>query len=125
MAGSRDSPERPHPLRGHLYWVRVPGEPGGKRRPALVMSSDVRNRLAGDVIVLPVSSRSRPAPTHVRLRAGEGGLPVASFVKAEQITTLPTHRLELPPLGGPLSGRRLVEVEMAVLRAIDVPVGQD
>jgi len=111
-----------HPLRGHLYWVRVPGEPGGKQRPALVISSDVRNRLATDVIVIPLSSRSRPAPTHVRLRKGEGGLPLGSFAKAEQITTLPRHLLVLPALGGPLSGRRVVEVEKAALRAIDVPV---
>jgi mRNA-degrading endonuclease toxin of MazEF toxin-antitoxin module len=111
-----------HPLRGHLYWVRVPDEPGGKRRPALVMSSNVRNRLADDVIVVPLSTRSLPAPTHVRLRKREGGLPAGSSVKAEQITTLPRHRLALPALGGPLSPRRLLEVEKAILRAIDVPV---
>jgi len=42
---------------------------------ALVASPDVRNRLANDVIVVPVSSVIRDAPTHVHLRAREGGLP--------------------------------------------------
>jgi len=36
--------------RGHVYWVEIPDEPGRKRRPALVLSPDVRNALAGDVI---------------------------------------------------------------------------
>ena len=110
------------PRRAHLYWVRIPAEPGGKQCPALVVSSDMRNRLASDVIVVPVSSRSRPLPTHVRLRGGDGGLPLPSFAKAEQITTLPRSLLRPPGLGGPLSARQMVEVEKAILRSIDVPV---
>lgn len=111
-----------NPLRAHIYWVRLPGEPRRKRRPAVVLSSDVRNRLAVDVIVAPLSSTLRSAPTHVRLRKGEGGLPHKSVVKAEQITTLPKRLLEAAALGGPLSARRMVEIEKAVLRAIDVPI---
>lgn len=110
------------PLRGHVYWVRVPGEPAGKRRPALVLSPDGRNRLAADVIVVPLSTTLRPGPTHVRLRPGEGGLPAPSVVKAELITTLRKDRLEPAALGGPLSTWRLAEIEKAVLRAIGVPV---
>ena len=37
---------------------------------ALVVSPDIRNRLANDVIVVPVSSVLREAPTHVRLQQG-------------------------------------------------------
>jgi len=109
-----------HPLRGHLYWVRIPGESRRKRRPALVLSVDVRNRLAADVIVAPLSTNLRPAPTHVRLRKGEGGLVRASMVKAEQITTLPKDRLSDKPFGGPLSPLRLIQVEKAVLAAVGV-----
>ena len=111
-----------HPLRGHIYWVRVPGEPGGKVRPALVLSPDGRNRLASDVRVAPLGTRLRPAPTHVRLRRGEGGLPLPSVVKAEQLTTLRKARLDPAALGGPLPRKRLQEIEKAVLRAIGVPV---
>lgn len=111
-----------HPRRGHVHWVRIPDEPRGKQRPALIVSPDVRNRLAGDVLVVPLSSVLREAPTHVRLRAREGGLPRASMVKCEQITTLRRDRLSARPLGGALSAERMVEVERAILRAIGVPI---
>jgi mRNA-degrading endonuclease toxin of MazEF toxin-antitoxin module len=111
-----------YPRRAQVYWVRVPDEPGGKRRPALVVSPDVRNRLANDVIVVPISSALREAPTHVRLRAHEGGLHRASVVKCEQITTLGRNRLLPRPLGGALSSARMVEIEKAILRSIGVPV---
>jgi len=116
------SPES-HPRRAHLYWVRIPDEPGGKRRPALVVSPDSRNRLASDVIVVPVSSVLREAPTHVRLRAREGGLERPSMAKCEQITTLRRDRLAPRPIGGNLAPGRMIEVEKAILRAIGVPVG--
>ncbi len=110
------------PRRGFLYWVRIPDEPGGKRRPALVVSPDVRNRLANDVIVVPVSTVLREAPTHVRMRAREGGLPRPSVAKCEQVTTIRRDRLVPTALGGAVSLMRMVEVEKAILRAIGVPV---
>jgi mRNA-degrading endonuclease toxin of MazEF toxin-antitoxin module len=111
-----------YPRRGHVYWVRIPDEPGGKRRPALVVSPDGRNRLASDVIVVPVSGVVRDAPTHVRLRLREGGLPRPSVAKCEQITTLRRDRLTPRPLGGAVSSARMLEIEKAILRAIGVPV---
>lgn len=112
-----------YPRRGHIYWVGVPDEPGAKRRPALVVSPDVRNRLANDVIVVPIASVLRQAPTHVRLRPREGGLPRSPVVKCEQITTLRRDRLRPRPLSGALSNARMVEVEKAILRALGVPAG--
>ncbi len=111
-----------YPRRAHIYWVKVPDEPGGKRRPALVVSPDVRNRLANDVIVVPISSVLREAPTHVRLHSREGGLARPSVAKCEQITTLRRDRLLPRPLSGALSTARMVEVEKAILRAIGVPI---
>lgn len=111
-----------YPVRAHLYWVRVPDEPGGKRRPALVVSPDARNRLAADVIVVPISSVIREAPTHVRLRKREGGLRRPSVAKCEQITTLRRDQLQPRPIGGPLSEARMIDVEKAILRALGVPI---
>jgi mRNA interferase MazF len=108
--------------RGHVYWVEIPDEPGHKRRPALVLSPDFRNALATDLIVVPLSSVLRDAPTHVRLRRGEGGLKVPSMAKCEQITTLQKARLVPTALGGPLSAGRMHEIEKAVLRSIGVVV---
>lgn len=110
--------ERPDFRRGHLHLAHL-----DKLRPVLVLSPDYRNERASDVIVIPSSTRLRPAPTHVRLRRGEGGVPEPSVLKCEQITTLPRELLEPRPLGGSLSDGRLEEVERAVLRAIGVPVG--
>ena len=111
------------PQRGCLYWVRIPGEPGRKRRPALVISIDGRNRLASDVLVIPCSTTKLLAPTHVRLLRGHGGLDRRSVLKCEQITTLPKEYLLPSALGGPLPGRILEQVEVGVLRAIGVPIG--
>ena len=111
-----------NPLRGCFYWVAIPGEPGAKRRPGLVVSVNARNRLANDVLVIPASTTPRLAPTHVRLRKGTGGLRADSMLKCEQITTLPKALLSETALGGPLSAGLLEEVERGVLRAIGVPI---
>jgi mRNA-degrading endonuclease toxin of MazEF toxin-antitoxin module len=103
--------------RGHLYWARL-----DKWRPVLVLSPDVRNDRASDVIVVPCSTVMRDAPTHVELRPREGGLPEASVLKCEQITTLHKADLRAGSLGRALSPARLARVERAVLRAIGVPV---
>jgi len=107
---------------GSLDLVQVSDEPGGKRRPALVVSPDSRNRLASDVIVVPISSVLREVPTHVRLRVREGGSPRPSVAKCEQITTLRRDRLAPRPLGGSLAASRMVEIEKGILRAIGIPV---
>ncbi len=103
------------PRRGWLYWADL-----DKRRPVLVLSPDVRNERASDVIIVPCTSVLRDAPTHVRLRKREGGVPVDSMLKCEQVTTLRKDTLEPVPLGGPLSTTRLAEVERGVLFAIGV-----
>jgi mRNA-degrading endonuclease toxin of MazEF toxin-antitoxin module len=110
------------PQRGCLYWVAIPGEPHRKERPALVVSVNARNRLADDVLVVPASTTLRPAPTHVRVKRGTGGLPRDSVLKCEQITTLPKRLLSSSALGGPLSEALLEDVERGVLRAMGVPI---
>jgi mRNA interferase MazF len=105
------------PRRGRLYWVSL-----DKRRPALVLSPDYRNEHASDVIVVPCSTHLRPAPTHVMLRRGQGGLTERSVLKCEQLTTLAKVDVHGPPLGKPLPPALMGAVERAVLRAIGVPV---
>ena len=112
----------PFPRRGCLYRVVFPGEPTRKSRPALVISPNARNEFASDVLVVPATTIVRPAPTHVRLKRGEGGVPRASMLKCEQITTLPKQLLSGTALGGELSARRLEEVERGVLRSIGIPI---
>lgn len=121
-ATRRNVEVRPGPQRGYLYWVKLPGEPDAKRRPALVISVDARNRLANDVLVIPASTTLRPAPTHVKLKRGSGGVPRDSVLKCEQITTLPRYLLGDRAIGGPLSAALLEDAERGILRAIGVAV---
>jgi mRNA interferase MazF len=103
--------------RGQLYWARL-----DKRRPVLILSVDARNERANDLIVVPCSTNLREAPTHVRLRRGEGGISEPCVLKCEQIATLSKDDVDATPLGPPLAPARLLEVERAVLRAIGIPV---
>ncbi len=111
------------PRRGEIYLVTLPGYPTDPRaRPALIVSIDIRNRLANDVIVVSLSTTLRPAPTHVKLPAGEGGLHETSMAKCEQVTTLDKSFLIRGPFAGSISTALLHEVEKAIQRAIGIPV---
>jgi mRNA interferase MazF len=103
--------------RGHIYLARL-----DKLRPVLVVSPNVRNELASDVIVIPCSTPLSAAPTHVRLRRGEGGVAEASVLKCEQITTVHKGDVLRQPMGGAISAKLLLAVERAILRAIGIPV---
>jgi mRNA interferase MazF len=83
---------------------------------------DVRNRLANDVIVVPLSTTLRPAPTHVELPMGEGILKEISFAKCEQVITLDKSFLIRGPFAGTISPSLMGEVEKAIQRAIGIPV---
>ncbi len=82
---------------------------------------DVRNRLANDVIVVPLSTALRPAPTHVEIPAGEGGLKHPSMAKCEQVTALATSFLLRGPFAGTISSLLMRDVEKAIQRAIGIP----
>lgn len=110
-----------YPKRGEIYLVKLPGQPKDiKDRPALIVSIDVRNRLATDVIVVPLSTTIRPSPTHVELPKGEGGLNKTSIAKCEQITTLDKSFLIRGPFAGTISPEKLRETEKAIQIAIGI-----
>ena len=112
-----------YPQRGEIYLVSLPGHPADpKARPALVVSMDVRNHLANDVIVVPLSTTLRSAPTHVELGVGEGGLRQGSMAKCEQVTTLDKSFLLRGPFAGTISSAKMREIEKAVQRAIGISV---
>ena len=109
------------PRRGEIYLATMrTGATGRKVRPVMVLSPDVRNRWASDILVIPLSTQIRPAPTHVLLDRGEGGLPHASVAKCEQITCLDKGVLEPRPIGRPLTDDRLHQIEDAVLIALGI-----
>jgi mRNA interferase MazF len=112
-----------YPRRGEIYLVRLPGQPHDiKDRPALVISVDVRNRLANDIIVVPLSTTLRPAPTHVELPAGEGGLKETSIAKCEQLTTLDKAFLIRGPFAGTIRPSLMEKVERAIQLATGIAI---
>ena len=110
-----------YPTRGEIYLVQLPGQAKDtKPRPALIVSLDVRNRLANDVIVVPISTTLRTSPTHVELPEGEGGLDRTSMAKCEQITTLDKSFLLRGPFSGSISHTKMNEIEKAIQQAIGI-----
>ena len=103
--------------------VKLPGQPSDtKDRPALVVSLDVRNRLANDVIVVPLSTNLRLAPTHVELPSGERGLRETSMTKCEHVTTLDKSFLIRGPFAVTINPSLVREVERAIQRAVGIVV---
>jgi mRNA interferase MazF len=114
----RDEPG--FPRRGEIWLVELPNQPADPHtpRPGLVVSIDARNRLAGDVIVVPLSTNLRQLPTHVLVPAGSGGQRHDSMAKCEQITTLDKRLLLRGPFAGPVPAPLLSEIVRAIRRAV-------
>ena len=107
----------------NLYGTYIHGHPKDtKARPALVVSLDVRNRLANDISVVPMSTTLRPSPTHVELPEGEAGLDRTSTAKCEQITTLDKSFFIRGTFSGTISPAKMAEVEKAIQRAIGIAI---
>lgn len=108
------------PRRGEIWLVELPNQTGDPHtpRPGLVVSVDVRNRLAGDVIIVPLSTNLRPLPTHVRVPAGAGGQRHDSMARCEQIATLDKRLLGRGPFAGRVPQPLLDQVVRAIRRAV-------
>jgi mRNA-degrading endonuclease toxin of MazEF toxin-antitoxin module len=106
------------PRRGEVWLVEFPDDP--KSRPALIVSPDVRNEIANSVLAVPVTTNLRPAPTHVLLPAGQGGLVHDSMARCENISYLHKSRLSRGPLAGAISPALMREIERCLLRSFGI-----
>jgi mRNA-degrading endonuclease toxin of MazEF toxin-antitoxin module len=106
------------PRRGEIWLVDFPDDP--KSRPALVVSTDVRNELANSVLAVPITTNLRPSPTHVSLPAGQGGLSHPSMARCENVSYLHKSRLSRGPLGGSISPALLRDIERCLLRGFGI-----
>ena len=103
------------PKRGEVYRVEL-----DKDRPELVISSDVLNRHALDVCIVPITSvEHRRFALRVPLPPGEGGLQRESWAKCDQVTTIEQTELRYPPLGR-LSLASLAKIEGAIKIALEL-----
>lgn len=85
------------PLRGEIWLVDlnpVRGHEQGGKRPALVVSVDMFNAGPAElVVVLPLTTKDKSIPLHVRIDPPEGGVKEPSFIKCEDIRAVSTERL--------------------------------
>jgi mRNA interferase MazF len=82
--------------RGEIWLVDlnpIIGREQAGTRPALIISADEFNESGLELlIVCPVTSKYKGFPTHVELKAGNGGLIKDSYIKAEDIRSISTRR---------------------------------
>lgn len=101
------------PLRGEVWVVDlspVRGREQAGRRPALVVSVDMFNRGPAElVVVLPITTKEKGVPLHVRIDPPEGGVKETSFIKCEDIRSISTQRLTVRL--GIVSARTMALVE--------------
>lgn len=99
-----------NPTRGH--------EQAG-RWPALVVSNDVFNHgPAGLVVLIPMTTRDRRIPLHIRIDPPEGGVRETSFVKCEDVRSVSTERLV--KRWGEVSAQTLLRVGDRLLILLDL-----
>lgn len=104
--------------RGEVYLVSLPGQT--KPRPAVVLTADWLSEYSLDVTVAPLTSVARSNfPTRVEVSMGEGGLHIRSWIKCDQLTTVPKVMLARRAFGK-LSPETLAEVERAIRLALNM-----
>jgi mRNA interferase MazF len=89
-----------NPSRGEIWLVDLNPTRGHEQagiRPALIISVDTFNHGPADiVVVLPITSKYRGIPFHVRVNPPEGNLNKESYIKCEEIRSISKIRLEKP-----------------------------
>ena len=97
------------------------GSEQGGERPVIIMSRDSINQNSPVVVVVPVTDRGhkrRLYPSHVVLKAGDGGLTKESVALGEQVRAINTTRFT--SYMGHLSGNSLTQIAAALEIVLDL-----
>jgi len=101
------------PARGEIWTVDlspIRGREQAGRRPALVVSVDTFDRgPAGLIVIVPLTTRDRGIPLHVRVAPPEGGLARPSVIKCDSVRSIARERLTQRL--GAVSGETMAQVE--------------
>jgi mRNA interferase MazF len=109
------------PLKGEVWYVKIPNQPEDPHqpRPAIVVSRDVRNQLANDIMVVPVfGGSSGYNDSYVTIPTGEGGLTKESTAKCDQMTTINKKLMGRGPLGRRIGPDLMRQIHYSVRRAL-------
>jgi mRNA interferase MazF len=103
----------PEPLRGEVWDLDlnpIVGREQAGFRPALVLSVDLFNAGAAElVVVVPITRTERKIRWHVPVRPPEGGLAAANFIQCENVRSVSKRRLKR--VRGRVSAETLEQVE--------------
>lgn len=98
VPGFRMSDRVLHLQRGDVIWAAPDPAIGREqlgRRPAVIVASDrYIERVRALIVILPITTRDRGWPTHVRLRGADLNLSLPSFAMTEQIRSIDRARIE-------------------------------
>lgn len=114
--------------RGDIYDARlepIEGSEHAGRRPVVIVSRDAINTHMQIVIVVPGTTYRegrRLYPSHVLLRAPEGGLKSDTVILGEQVRAIAKTRLQNHR--GTISIETLRQVEQALSIALDLPTSR-
>ena len=107
------------PKRGQIFFVDLSPAEGREqagRRPALVVSNDVLNRLPLAISVVAgtdAANITRDYPTNVRVTAAESGLPKDTVFLCFQVRAIDPSRFPEHP-AGTMPNARMPEVDAAL-----------
>ena len=111
-----------YPLQGEIYLVNALRNLGdSKKRPAVVVSINLRNELSRTVLVVPFTSdlSGGETPTRILIKAGEGGLEANSLATCDHILAVRKPYLEQGPYGR-VSSVSLQRIQQGIQIAIGV-----
>ena len=111
-----------YPRQGEVYLIRALKTLGDtKKRPAVVISMNVRNELRENVLIVPFTSDliSGETPTRILIPTGEGGLESASLALCDNISAVRKLYLERGPYGF-IAPRSLARIQRAIQIAIGI-----
>jgi mRNA interferase MazF len=85
------------PYRGEVWWIDLDPAKGREqagRRPGLIISEDIFNFGPAElVVILPITTKDKNIPLHIKLSPLECGLQETSYVKCEDIRSVSKQRL--------------------------------
>ncbi len=88
------------PARGQIWLIDLNPTRGHEQagtRPGLIVSVDQFNQTPlGLAVIVPITSKTKDSPLHVRINPPEGGLEHTSFAKCEDVRSVSRDRLSKP-----------------------------
>jgi len=109
-----------YPRQGEIYLIRALKTLGDtKKRPAVVVSLNVRNEFSRTVLVVPFSSHTAGeiSPTRILIAEGEGGLTKNSVAFCDHVTAVRKIYLEQGPYGV-ITPSSLQKIQQGILVSI-------